>query len=63
MQKIVSLFKNIKNSPQTTFVGSVFMLLGVFIMDKTGYEDLSYNSISVILFVVGGYLIVSRDGK
>jgi hypothetical protein len=63
MEKIKSLFSNVSDSPKTTIIGLIFMLVGVLTMERNNFEDLTLNSVGVVFFAVGGYLSVSKDKK
>ena len=61
MEKIKDLFSNVSDSPKTTIIGLLFMLVGVLTMERNGFEDLTLNSVGVVFFAIGGYLAVSKD--
>lgn len=63
MDKLLSLFKNIKGGPMTTLVGLVlFFSCGTIIFETKGDENqLAWVSVEVGLFVLGIYFLVISD--
>ena len=63
MEKMMGMFntKNIKGSLKTTIVGAVLCLFSMGGMYKVGFDDLAYDSVLVIILLVGLGLLFLND--
>lgn len=65
MEKIIGLFdlKNIKGGLKTTIFGALLCAFSGYGMYEVGFEDLTYDSVFVVFFLVGTGFLFLKDKK
>ena len=62
MKNLLETFQNVSRGPKTTVVGAIIMAFGGYMIYETDDKlNLTYNSIEVVLFVLGAWLFLLSD--